>query len=157
MRRNEKTLTDKAEIEKILSTAGVGRLATTSHEGPMIKPVNFVYINGALYFHSAPVGEKVDHIRSNPKVCFELEGNVEFLPATSNPCDASYRYQSVIAKGKAVFIEEPEYKVKILTALMEKYQPNGGYNTMTDKMAASVAVVRIDVDEMTAKSSPARG
>ena len=54
-----------------------------------------------------------------------------------------------------MFVEEPEEKVKILTALMEKYQPNGGYNTVTSKMTATVAVIRIDVDELTAKTSPA--
>ena len=154
MRRNEKILSDNAEIERILSTAEVGRLATLGHDGPMIKPVNFAYLDGAFFFHSAMKGEKIDHIKANPKVCFEVESSSEFLPATSDPCDASYRYQSVIAKGSAVFVEEPDEKVKILAVLMEKYQPDGGYNIVANKMTATVVVIRIDVDELTAKTSP---
>ena len=85
MRRNEKTLSDNIEIEKILSIAEVGRLATLGHDGPVIKPVNFVYLDGAFFFHSATKGEKIDHIKANPKVCFEVEGSSEFLPATRQP------------------------------------------------------------------------
>lgn len=155
MRRNEKVITDRKRIESILAVCQVGRVATCGPNGPMIKPVNFVYIDGAFYFHSALTGEKIDHIRANPKVCFEVDGEHEFIPATTDPCKASYQYESVIATGEATFVEEPEEKVYVLNALMEKYQPKGGYKALTEKMAETVAVIRIDVNKMTAKNSPA--
>ncbi|MBI4006989.1 MAG: pyridoxamine 5'-phosphate oxidase family protein, partial [Planctomycetes bacterium] len=59
LRRQDKEITDKAEIEEILALAKVGRLGTCLDSIPYIIPVNFVYDGGKIFFHSAHEGRKV--------------------------------------------------------------------------------------------------
>jgi nitroimidazol reductase NimA-like FMN-containing flavoprotein (pyridoxamine 5'-phosphate oxidase superfamily) len=63
MRRKHSEITDSREIQRILSSTNIGRLATNGGDGyPYITPVNFVSLEGNIYFHCAPKGEKLDNI-----------------------------------------------------------------------------------------------
>ncbi len=156
MRRVKQKVEDKRAIHGLLAQAEVGRLATSGPDGPMIKPVNFIHIDNAIYFHSAMEGEKIDHIKANPKVCFEVEGKMEYIPAKAKPCKASYRYESIIISGSATIVDDQATRMDALNGLMEKYQPEGGYNKVTPQMAETTAVIEIAIKTMTMKSSPAR-
>ena len=154
MRRDEKRITDDSKVISLLASATIGRLGTSGPDGPMIKPVNFIFMDDCFYFHSALLGEKIDHIKGNPRVVFQVERVLEYIPAKEKPCKASQAYESVIARGHAEFVEAPKEKVLILNALMKKHQPDGGYRPVDEPDAATVAVVRIRVESMTAKHSP---
>ena len=57
MRRNKKEIKDPEIINELLETPQVGRLGTLDSDGyPMIKPLNFVYADGKIYFHTALSG-----------------------------------------------------------------------------------------------------
>ncbi|HII04020.1 MAG TPA: pyridoxamine 5'-phosphate oxidase family protein, partial [Candidatus Nitrosotenuis sp.] len=65
------------KIAEFLNSEHVGRVASTDKEGfPQIIPMNFVFINEAIYMHSYTRGEKLDNIRANPKVGFEVDREV---------------------------------------------------------------------------------
>ena len=152
MRRKDKQIKNQERVDEILHRAQVGRLGTISANGtPMIKPVNFLYQKGKVYFHSAPKGEKIDHLASSSKVCFEVDEPLAYIPATDSACDASFAYQSVIVEGKARLIQDPEQKIAILNALTEKHQPGANLRPLDKKMVQGVVVVEITPEKMTGK------
>src|ERR1700687_5684287 len=124
VRQKKKEILDRNVIIALLNTCPVGRLGTNGGDGyPMIKPLNFAYHDGSIYFHTAKEGEKVEHIRRDKRVCFEVDLPVAYVKAKNQPCEAAYRYQSVIIRGRAGFVETAEEKLFALTCLMKKYQP----------------------------------
>jgi nitroimidazol reductase NimA-like FMN-containing flavoprotein (pyridoxamine 5'-phosphate oxidase superfamily) len=154
MRRREKEITSQEQVEDILERAQVGRLGTVSKAGtPMIKPVNFLYRNGKIYFHSALEGEKMDHLAFGSRVCFEVDEALKYLPAADSPCQANFSYRSVIIEGRARLIEDPQEKIAILDHLMEKYQPGADLRPLSSKMVQKVGVVEIIAEKMTGKEA----
>ena len=74
MRKANKEIRDRSIIEGLLNSCPVGRLGTIGKDGyPMIKPLNFAYHDGKIYFHTALAGEKIDDIKRDSRVCFELD------------------------------------------------------------------------------------
>jgi nitroimidazol reductase NimA-like FMN-containing flavoprotein (pyridoxamine 5'-phosphate oxidase superfamily) len=152
MRRNKKEIKDPKIINGLLETAQVGRLGTIDCDGyPMIKPLNFVYADGKIYFHTALSGEKIEDIKRNNRVVFELDLPITYVKADNNPCSAKYLYRSVIIKGRATMVEDRMDKIFALKRLMEKYQPEGGYGDFPAEKLDITGIVRIDIDEMTGK------
>lgn len=152
MRVAKKEIQDRKIIEELLAVSPVGRLGTADRDGyPMIKPLNFAYHRGRIYFHSAQEGEKIDAIRRDGRVCFEVDLPIAYVKSTGTPCKADYLYRSVIIRGRAHVVMDREERVSALKALMQKYQPEGGYGGFPEEKLALTAVVRIDIVEMTGK------
>lgn len=152
MRVANKEIHEKNIIEELLAGSHVGRLGTIGQDGfPMIKPLNFAYYRGRIYFHSAQEGEKIEAIRRDSRVCFEADLPIAYVKSTGIPCKADYLYRSVIIKGRAHVVADREERVSALKALMQKYQPGGGYGGFPEEKLALTAVVRIDIVEMTGK------
>jgi hypothetical protein len=113
-------------------------------------PLSFGYRDGCLYFHSGPRGRKLEILRENPRVCFQLDTGVEKVPA-EGACGFSMRYESVIGRGRAVFLETDEEKAEGLRIISEHYgAPRGEFRPDAVRRAV---VVRVDIDELTAKKS----
>lgn len=154
MRRKEKEIRTREGAEEILKKAPVGRLGTVSRQTtPMIKPVNFVYRNGRVYFHSSLEGEKMDHLAFGSRVCFEVDEAIEYLPASESPCEASFSFRSVILEGRTRLLEDPVEKITVLNELTEKYQPGAKLRPLSNQMVRNVAVVEIVVEKMTGKEN----
>lgn len=152
MRKARKEIKDDALISEILTNAHVGRLGTIWKDGyPIIKPLNFVHTEEHIYFHSAIEGEKIEDILRDNRVCFEVDMPIRYVKAKGDPCRAFYHYQSVILKGRAKIISDSEEKRMALKALMEKYQPEGGYDDFPKEKLTITAVIRIDIEVMTGK------
>jgi len=89
-------------------------------------------------------------LRDN-RVCFEVDVPLRYVKVKGDPCSASYHYQSIILKGRAEIIKDSEEKRMAMKALMEKYQPEGGYDAFPKEKLAITAVIRIDIEVMTGK------
>jgi uncharacterized protein len=76
--------------------------------------------NNHLYFHSAKEGKKIDIIRKNNQVCFEMDVEGEIVKG-QKACFWGMKYVSVIGFGQAFFIEDNIGKRKALDILMKKY------------------------------------
>ena len=146
------------KIVEFLNEETTGRIATIDENGfPQIIPMNFVFLEDAIYMHSHVKGEKLDNIKRDSKVGFEVDKNLEFLPSYfSDPNDASLAdtfYISVVIKGEARIIEDKNEKVRALNGLMRKYQPEGGYLPMSADMEVleHTAVIKIIPKEMNGK------
>jgi uncharacterized protein len=158
MRTSKKEIKDRAVITGLLSDSPVGRLGTIGKDGyPVIKPLNFVYSEGNIYFHSAREGEKIEDIRRDSRVCFEIDLPIAYAKSAGNPCETDYLYRSLIIKGKAAVISNSDERISALKALMEKYQPEGGYEAFREDKLALTAVVRIDIEEITGKEDMGKG
>ena len=148
----------KERIIQFLNNENTGRISSIDKDGfPQIIPMNFVFLNNTVYMHSHIKGEKIENIKRNSKVGFEVDKNLEFLPSYfSDPEDASLAdtlYISVVIKGDAILVEDKEEKVLALNGLMEKYQPEGQYKPMKEDMDVldATAVIKIMPKEMKGK------
>ena len=148
----------KDKIIKFLSEESTGRISSIDKEGfPQIIPMNFVFLDNSVYMHSHIRGEKIENIKRNSKVGFEVDRNLEFLPSYfSDPDDASLAdtlYISVVIKGEAILVEKKKEKVLALNGLMKKYQPEGRYTPMREDMDVldATAVIKVTPKEMNGK------
>ncbi|MHC5054007.1 MAG: pyridoxamine 5'-phosphate oxidase family protein [Planctomycetota bacterium] len=150
MRRSEKEITSRGEIDDVLARAEVLRVAMCDGERPYVVPVCFGYDGSALWFHSAREGRKLDVIARNPSVAFEAATGVEVVIGGPG-CRSTAKYLSVIGSGTATLVQDENERRRGLDAIMRHYGGEaGGYAT---EALAKTAVVRIDIDEMTGKRS----
>ncbi|HSA98478.1 MAG TPA: pyridoxamine 5'-phosphate oxidase family protein [Candidatus Nitrosotenuis sp.] len=148
----------RQKIAEFLSQEHVGRICSIDRDGfPQIIPMNFVFLNGAIYMHSHPRGEKLENIKSNSKVGFEVDRELEFLPSYfTHPTDASQAdtlYISVVIKGIGSIVSDKNEKTSALNGLMEKYQPEGNYERLTPDMEVvnEVAIIKVTPKTMLGK------
>ena len=151
MRRKDKEIKNKNEIEMILQKAKICRVAFSDDNQPYIVPLNFGYENKILYFHSAKEGKKIEWLKKNNKVCFEVDID-HIIHNTNIPCGWYSTYRSVIGHGNAFIVEDINEKRKALDILVKQYSPNTNYN-FTNKNVNNVCVFRIEIQEMTGKKS----
>ncbi len=153
MRRKDREITELQEILSIINSCKVIRLAMLDESGlPYIVPLNFGYCleNGAFtfYCHSAPQGRKLDLLRRDGRVAFEMDCRGE-LQTADHACGFGYYYASVIGSGTAELIEGEE-KLAALSALMRHMA--GREDTFTEEQARGVAVLAVRVHSLSAKS-----
>ena len=149
LRRKDRAMPEKEAIS-LLKTAQVGTLATVSEEHiPYLVPMSFVYTEGLIYLHCAVEGKKLDNIRSNSNICFNIVTAVELLPAAF-----STNYKSVTVFGTISVVEEQEEKKQELIAIIKKYSPDfyeAGLQYI-DKAIEKTKVLKIEVSRITGKA-----
>ena len=140
----------KERIIEFLNKQETGRICSIDKEGyPQIIPMNFVYAKDVIYMHSHIKGEKLENISRNNKVGFEVDQSLEFLPSYfTHPTDASQAdtlYISVVIKGIGSIVTDRKEKTFALNSLMEKYQPEGGYEKLLPQMGVidEVAIIKV--------------
>ncbi|HMK33820.1 MAG TPA: pyridoxamine 5'-phosphate oxidase family protein [Desulfomonilaceae bacterium] len=151
MRRHEQEITDRKALEEILRRALVCRIGLSDANRPYVVPVCFGYANDCIYVHSSPFGHKMDIIKNNCAVCFELDVDVELVKAET-ACKWSVKYLSVIGFGKASVVRDPQEKVRGLNAIMEHYSGSASHDYEPRPVDAA-AVIRIEIQSMTGKRS----
>lgn len=157
MRRKEREVKNTEEIRKILVDCKVCRLGLVDEGAPYIVPMNAAWdFDGerlVLYFHCAKEGKKLNLIRKNPRVGFEMDREIALVEGDT-PCQYSYRFASIIGKGTAEIIEDEQEKEKALTKLM-KHQSGKGFDDFekTPKLVKAVAVIRVTAEEYACKQN----
>ena len=146
------------KIQEFLGAEHVGRIASIDENGfPQIIPMNFVFLNDTVYMHSHTRGEKLENIKRNHKVGFEVDRELEFLPSYfEDPTDASLAdtlYISVVIKGNGSIVVDRNEKTLALNGLMKKYQPEGRYEAIKPDMEVldEVAIIKIVPDSIRGK------
>lgn len=163
MRRKRCKIESRTEIEKILERARIGRLATIGADGfPYITPVNYVWYNGHIYFHSAHEGEKIDNIRRDARVCFEVDIPLAYLGLeydSSRPtCHVHQFYHCVIIRGRAEFVTELAEKVAALNALVASHEEKEDFVKVAadTKGVGLCTVIAVRVESISGKSDLAQ-
>ena len=155
MTKRDLQITDEGRIRQILDTAKVLHLGMSVNDEPYVVPMNYGYVleDGklVLYLHSAVQGKKLDLIRQNPRVFFELD--CDRIPFEGEkPCQYGLSYASVMGRGNARIVDDVEEKIKAMSVLM-KTQTEKDFS-FNERLVSIVAVIRIDVAEYTAKHRP---
>ena len=151
MRKREKEIKEKHVIESIMKRASICRIGLSGNDVPYVVPLNFGYRDNCLYFHSAKEGKKIDMMRKNNAVCFEIDVDTELMQA-EDPCKWSMKYSSVIGFGRAFLLEDPEEKRQALNIIMDHYSGESS-REYPEKALARVAIIKVEIDSMTGKRS----
>ncbi len=149
MRRKEKEITAPQAINNIIQGVKFCHLGFADKAEPYIVPVTFGYEDNHIYFHSAPAGRKVDLIKENNRVCFNIVTDVQ--PVDLNPKTCSMKYKSVTGIGTAHILTNPAEKIRGLKVIMR--QSLGYERDFPLEKLDSTLVVRIDILEMKGKQA----
>lgn len=150
MRRSDKEIRDPAEIAALLARARVMRLGMVGPDGwPYVVPVCFGVSGGEIFVHCAREGRKMDALRADPRVCFEVDLDAELRPGDS-ACKWGMAFRSVVGFGTVDFPEDPEEKRRALDAVMDQYGATGPH-AYSDAALRNTAVLRIRIGSMTGK------
>ena len=115
---------------------------------PFIVPVFFAYDGTALYFHSASAGTKVEIMKRNNKVCFEISIDHGII-ASDKACDFEAQHRTVIGFGKAVFVTDGAEKVKALDGIVAQFSDQKF--EYPQRNLERTAVIRIDIESIKGK------
>ncbi len=153
MRRKDREVTDSVRIQNIIDRCSVCRVGFNDNGQVYIVPLNFGYTKTAdhytLYFHGAKEGRKIDLIRQNPEVGFEMDTGYQLTDA-DRACSFSVRYQSIIGNGRISLIEDPKEKAAGLNRVM--YQSTGKDDWEFDeRMLSATAIFKIEVTNLSCK------
>lgn len=149
MRRFKQQM-DKSEMLDIINQASNGILACHGDEGyPYAVPLNYVYHNGKIYFHSAKEGHKIDAVINNSKVSFAIvaEDTIKSAEFTSY-------FRSVIVFGNARLVEGEEWQ-NAFWALVEKYSKDMPHEAKRNEIEGCKRslIIAIDIEHMTGKKA----
>ena len=150
MRRNRQQLS-REECERILGRCTSGVLALAGDGGyPYAVPLSYVYADGAIIFHSAMQGHKVDAIRRDSRCSFCVIEKDEIKPA-----EFTTYFRSVIAFGRIQILEDDNEKVQALRLLGRRYSPDDehGLQHEIDKSLDHVLLLRLDIEHMSGKQA----
>lgn len=151
MRRNEKEIKEQIELYEILSRGQIIRLGMALNNEPYVVPMNYGFKDGELYLHSALEGKKIDMLRKNPIVCFEVSVDTELKTAQS-ACGWTFCFRSVIGRGKAHILTDEKSKIDGLDIIIRHFGSMD--NTYKPEAVAKTCVIKIVIDELTGKMSP---
>ena len=152
MRRSDREITDLGGILSIINDCKVIHLAMVDDGEPYLLPLNFGYAvregNYTLYFHSAREGRKLDILRKNPTVAFEMDCRGA-LDEHDVACQCGYYFASVTGVGHVEFLDGEE-KLVALTSLMRHMA--GREDQFTEQQARTVEVFAVRADKLSAKA-----
>lgn len=150
MRRKEREIRDENSIRGILEQGLVCRLGLCDGRFPYIVPMSYGARRGRLYLHGATEGTKIDLLRKNNRVCFEVDVDARVARGDS-ACRWSMKYRSVIGYGTARILENDGEKRAGLDAIMAHYGgPEGPYD---GQALARTCVIEIVIERVTGKES----
>lgn len=148
IRRKEREIETTEAIE-ILKKCDYGILSTVGEDGYAYGiPVNYIYLNNSIYFHSAVEGNKLDNIKNNNKVSFCVVGQTCILPDKF-----STKYESVIIFGRASEVFDNE-KNTIFLEILNKYSPDyieKGKEYIKNS-SARTKVIKISIEHISGKA-----
>lgn len=161
VRREEFDMASIEETESFLQEMSFGVLGLHNGEYPYLVPLNFAYTNGNIYVYGSKIGLKMEALGEDLRVSFSVAKEYAIIPSYySDPvfaCPATAYFKSVLIRGKAAVVVDLAEKAEALSALMEKLQPEGGYDPIDPNIPAyasrvkGVAVVRITPEHLSAK------
>ena len=138
------------QMDALLARARMGVISTIGEDGyPYGTPVNFVVMDGRIFFHGRKVGEKVSNLKRDPRCCFTVVEEKGFERCD----DGEYNtlYESVIIRGKVQIIDDDDLKMKILRATVDKLTPEWKMDEIDAKMVPPTGIFEIVPESKTGK------
>ncbi|MBE9517954.1 MAG: pyridoxamine 5'-phosphate oxidase family protein [Bacteroidetes bacterium] len=151
MRKSKQEIKNDKVLEEILGNAIICRMAMMDGDRPYIIPFNYGYSDGCLFIHSAPEGKKIDLLKQNPEVCFEVEDKMEITKG-ERACDWSTRYRSVVGYGEVEILSDEASKQQGLEVIMAQH----GAPELVEfnsKNLGRMVILKLTISSMTGKQS----
>ena len=156
MRRQDREVTDGQRIDSIIGRCHCCRLGFQDGGQVYLVPLSFGYVREGeqrlFYFHSAREGRKIQLIRDNPRVGFELDTNY-LLHEADVPCGFSARFQSVTGTGTVSFVEEEAERLAGLRAILRHYAGEKPWD-FSPQILEAVCVFKLTVESLSCKEHP---
>ena len=121
----------------ILREGTLGRLGCIASGWPYVVPVNYFFDGKDIYIHTLP-GKKLDALRDNPRVCFQVDEIKD-----------SYNWRSVIAYGTFAEVSNEETRENVLTKLYSRMPHMTPVESRLVDGVKETIVFRIKVEEVT--------
>lgn len=122
IRNQTRECTDTHKIQHFLENAQIGFLGLSSKDVPYVVPLNFVWLNDAIYFHGSGAGRKGDYIESNPLACFTVSASYGTITSPI-PALTDTAYMSVIIEGSLLSVTNINEATEAMQAMLNKYVP----------------------------------
>ena len=151
MRRDDKQIINKNEIDAVIKKSEVCRLAFAKDNIPYIVPVSFGYDGKSIFIHTAKSGRKIDFVKENDLVCFEFDVDVKTIEDEAIPCKWTSAYRSVIGYGRIVELTEFDEQENAINQIMLNY--SGKEWHFNEQMLKSVKLWKIGIEEISGKQS----
>ncbi len=151
MRKTNQEITDKSVLDEILTNSKICRLGMIDNRLPYVLPFNFGYHENCIYIHSAPEGKKIDILKKNPLVCFEVEQQADIVE-DEIACKWSTLYRSVVGYGNVQLVTEFEAKKRGLEIIMTQHGYKGKMEFET-KEVEFIVILKLQIESMTGKQS----
>ncbi len=151
MRKKNQEITDKVIIEEILSTSEICRLAMLDGDKPYLLPFNYGYKDNCIFIHSAAEGKKIDILKKNNFVCFEIEQKAEIIQHTKS-CKWSTLYRSVVGYGEVEIITDFQQKKQGLDIIMAHYGETEQLDYQKNQVE-SIVILKLKISHLTGKQS----
>ena len=156
MRRKDREVTDPMRIADIINRCTCCRIGFYENGEVYIVPLNFGYEikdnDYIFYFHGAREGRKIELIRKNPEVGFEMDTDlaVYTIGESETACDYTARFQSIVGSGIVSIVSETEEKKKGLSLLMEHNTEKQEW-IFRGKMVEAVTVFKLKATKLSCK------
>jgi len=155
LRRSDRAWDDFAAIEAFLADRAVCRVAANDDPFPYVMPTSFRFVRDAergdaFLLHCTRFGRFARTVERDPHLCIVVDEALTFLTAPEAE-NASFEYQSVIARCVAEIERDPETVERQQYEVLAKYRPDGDYRPISPGMAEAIIGIRARVVEMTAK------
>ncbi len=151
MSRKNQQIKDPALLNKIILSARIIRVAMNDNGYPYILPFNFGFDDNSIYIHAGTEGKKLDLLKKDNKVGFEIEGDVDIIQ-DEKACKWSTFYQSVIGKGRMEIITSTVKKTRGLEIIMAHHGAKPPFH-FNDKQIAATVILKLPIESMTGKKS----
>ena len=151
MRKTNQEIKDHSITEEILASSIICRIAMTDGNRPYLLPFNYGYKNKCIYIHSALEGKKLDVLRLNNSVCFEIDHKVQIIE-DKKACKWTTVYRSVVGYGTVDILEGLEEKEKGLKIIMSQH----GAAEQTDFEPSNIdrmLILKLKISELSTKQS----
>lgn len=150
MRRKDKEIKDKELIEKILLSANIVRLGINASPVPYIVPLNYGYRDNCFYIHSARLGRKIELIKQNSLVSFEIEHEVEMVKKSLS-CEWTTQYRSLMGIANVEILSEKKDIIEGLNILMEHSGKMD--NEYDESYFQRIVILKVQILEIDGKQS----
>jgi len=151
MRKANQEITDPAIIDEILSRSVICRIAMNDHEVPYLLPFNYGYRDRSIYIHSAASGKKIDLLKRDSRVCFEIELTAKVIE-DAHACRWATLYRSVVGYGNVEIMTGKSEKIKALEIIMSHHRASGPHEFEAGQLR-SMVVLKLTIDKLTGKQS----
>jgi nitroimidazol reductase NimA-like FMN-containing flavoprotein (pyridoxamine 5'-phosphate oxidase superfamily) len=149
MRRKDKEVTDQRIIQELLSTAEICRLVMVDDGEPYVVPLNYGFRDNALYVHSAAAGRKINILKRNNRVCFEVESD-SVIVRHEEACHWGTKSRSIIGYGRVEIVTDYEEKKRGLDIILAHYG-KAGSNVYDEKQLQAIVILRVAIESVVCK------